>query len=416
MACSVFAGFQNMTEHLNPEIYSRLRLTDYWLDLVDRAAFPENTGTEQTVTTLNNTEPPTVTPTWGAINLTSVANPSGPCNITYSDVTWGYNTRIYEPEQYGLEGPPLCKDEFTFDWMTDEFINHYVDQLTYVTRRVWSNRLQEHFISLTPKIICNGSTTSYAGATLPPGTAQATLPNVQATSQLTQDYLDSQAYALTYAGASATQPDAKGYITLGPDGPVFPLLISMEMSKQLALQAGASQYGALLSAGTAQLESSQLMKKIGATKVLFNFRHIICTLPARYNWNGSAYVRVEPFMVTSGPTSGLGNDAPVNPLWLTAAYEAAMILHPLVMRTEIIQPEVNAGGLPFDATNYYGDWQFETGGERIFPPGTNCFDPLHKFGRHFAEFKHAVRPIHPYYGRTFIYKRCISSPFSVGCS
>lgn len=414
MACSVFDGFQNMTEHLNPELYSRLRLMDPWLELVDRATFPENTGTEQTVTTLNNTEPPSVIPTWNGISLIN-GSANAPCNVTYNDVTWGYNTRVYEPENYGLDGPVLCKDEFTFDFMTDEFINHYISQLAFVTKRVNSNRYQEHFLSLTPKYICNGSTTLYPGSTLAPGVNQASLPGVQANSALTQDMLDQQAYALIYAGATATQPDAKGYITLGPDGPIFPLMIGMEMSKTLSLQAGASQYGALLSAGTAQMESSQLMRNIGATKVLFNFRHIITTTPPRYNWNGTAYVRIEPF-VTSAAT-GAGTTALVNPLWLTAAYEAAMILSPLVMRAEVVMPQVNAGGLSFDPTNYYGDWQFVTGGERIFPPGVDgCFDPLHKFGRHFAEFKQGIRPIFPEYGRTLIFKRCIASPFTVGCS
>lgn len=412
MACSVFQGFQNMTEHLNPEIYSRLRLMDPWIDLIDRASFPENTGTEQTVTTLNNSEPPTVTPVWNGISLINGSS-NAPCNVTYNDVTWGFNTRVYEPENLGLDGPVMCKDEFTFDWMTDEFINHYVDQLAYVTKRTWSNRYQEHFMSITPKLICNGSNTTYPGATLAPGQAQATLPAIQATSQLTQDYLDGQMYNLIYTGATQAQPDAKGYITLGPDGPVFPLLIGPEMSKTLSLQAGASQYGALFSAGTAQLEASELMKNIGATKVLFNYRHIISLTPPRFNWNGTAYVRIEPFLIM--PATGAGTGAPVNPLWLTAAYEAAFILHPLVMRTEMVQPEVNAGGLPFDPTNYFGDWQFITGGERIFP-GATCFDPLHKYGRHFAEFKHAIRPIFPDYGRTIIFKRCIASPFSVGCS
>lgn len=415
MACNVFDGFRSMTEHLNPELYSRLRMQDYWLELVDRTTYTPNTGYEQTVFTLTNVEPASVTPSWSSITPVSDSVPGGPCTISYDDVQWGFDERVYAPEQKGYRGPILCKDEFTFDYLTDEFINHYIEQLAFVTRRVWSNRLQEHYLSLSNKYICGYGNTFFPGATLAPTAAQATLPAVRATSQLTQDMLDVVAYQLIHSGANATQPDAKGYITLGPEGPIFPLLIGLEMSKQITLQSAASQYQGLLWSGAGAGEGSQLMKNVGATKVLFNYRHIPCMFPPRFEWNGAAYVRVEPFLIEDA--DGKGKKATLNPDWTNAAYEAAFVLHPLVMRTEIVQPEVNAGGLPFDPTNYYGDWQFVTGAYRIFDSATACVpDPKDKFGRHFAEFKHAVRPILPDYGYTFIFKRCINTPLTVTCS
>jgi len=412
MACNVFDGFQAMSEHLNPEIYRKVRLQDYWLELVERTTFPENTGYEQTVTTIDNVEPPTTIPTWNAINPVSDSNVAGPCATDFVDVQWGYNKRVYEPEGYDLQGPVLCKDEFTFDWMTDEFIRHYIDQLAMVTRRVWSNRYQEHFMSLTPKYIANGSNTFYPGSTLAPGVNEASIPAVQATSELTQDMLDDIFYRQLHIGATQQGPTDNGYITMGPDGPIFPLLISVEMSKRISFQS--DRKDAYLWAGAGQMEASELMKNIGATKVLYNYRHIPCMYPARYNWNGAGYTRVEPFLQVAA--TGKGIDAQINPAWEAAGYEAAQILHPLVMRSEVVQPEVNAGGLPFDPANYYGDWQFITGGNRIFPAATACFDPLFKFGRHFAQFKHAIRPIFPDYGVTIIYKRCLNAPFTVSCS
>lgn len=408
MACTdVFDGFERMTESLSPDIQSRLRLANAWLELVDRGVYPKHTGYTQTVTTLNNSEPPSTVPSWSAIDPVSDENPEGPCGITYDSVTWGNNRRTYNPEQYGLEGPVLCKDEFTFDWMTDEFINHYVDQLAFVTQRVWSNRYQEHFMSLTPKYIADGTNTEYAGATLAPTDATATLPGVLATSELTQDMLDYEAYQLMYKGATATRPDAKGYISLG-DGPIFSLLIGLEMSKRLTFQAEVIDNYRW--AGAGKLDSSELMKKIGAVKVLYNFRHIPNQFPPRFDWDGDSYVRVEPFLIQSA--TGSGDDAVLNPDWLNAEWEAAFILHPLVMRCEVVEPDVNAGGLPFDPTNYYGDWQFQRG---AYKWDTDCPDPLNKKGRHYAEFKHAIRPIFPDYGRTIIFKRCLGQPSTSTC-
>src|ERR1700744_2162598 len=115
MACDVFDGFQAMTQHLNPEIYSKLRMQDYWLELIDRTTFPEKTGYEQTVMDINNVEPPEETPVWTAINPTSTTNVQGPCAITYENLQWGFDEKVYEPEQFGLQGPVICKDELTFD-------------------------------------------------------------------------------------------------------------------------------------------------------------------------------------------------------------------------------------------------------------------------------------------------------------
>lgn len=408
MPCDVFDGFEAMTESLNPDLYSRLHLSDPWMPLVERGVYPKHTGYTQTVTTLNNSEPPTSTPTWGAINPVSEENPSGPCEVVYADVTWGNNRRQYSPEEYGLQGPILCKDEFTFDWMTDQFLNHYIDQLAMITRRVWSNRYQEHFMALTTKYIADGTNTEYVGSTLAPGVAQATLPGVLATSELTQDMLDYESYQLIYNGATATTADAKGYISLGEQGPIFPLLIGLEMSKRLTFQAEVIDNYRW--AGSGRLDASELMKRVGATKVLYNFRHIPNLYPPRFEWDGDSYVRVEPFITSTA--TGSGTQALVNADWINATYEAAFILHPLVMKDELVEPDVNAGGLPFDPTNYYGNWQFVRG---AYKWDETCEDPLKKKGRHYAEFKHAIKPIFPDYGRTIIFKRCLGDPSTVEC-
>lgn len=414
MACDVFDAMEAMTEHLNPEIYSLLRLQDYWIELVDRTTYPKNTGYEQTVFTIENVEPPTAVPTWNAIVPVSDVNTQGPCAATYTDLTWGNDQAVYAPEAFDVQGPVFCKDEFTFDFMTDEFINGYVGQLEFVTRRIWSNRYQEHFLSLSDKYFAGQNQTFYSGSYLAPGTAQATLPNVAATSQVTQDMLDYISNHLITIGATATQPDAKGYITIGPEGPVFPFLIGLQMSKLLTYQAG-PQLPAYLWASAGMDGASELMKRIGATKILFNQRHIPCMFPPRWTYNSSTgYTRVEPFLIVAA--SGSGTKAVTNPAWETAPYEAAFFLNPYVMRSEIVEPEVNAGGLPFEPSSYYGDWTFLTGGNRIFPPNAGCYDPHFKFGRHYAQFKHAIRPIHKQFGVTVIFKRCLDAPFTVTCS
>jgi hypothetical protein len=251
------------------------------------------------------------------------------------------------------------------------------------------------YIAFSSKAICDASFTV--------GAAQASMTQDIATSALTQEMLDSLATHLITIGA--TDPDNQGWINLGESGPVFPLMIGLEMSNQLATNNADLRNDIRYAESTKGMKGAMLLQRIGANREIKNFRHIPVIFPPRYTYNGTAYVRVNTFEDTAGTK---GTVSTVTAAYLAAPYEAAVVLSPWVFKSEIVRPVNAAAGLSWSPTNSMGEWMFVTGAHKW---DTDCPDPLEKYGRHFAEFKHAPKPIFPEYGVTLIYKRCPVNSF-----
>lgn len=155
-----------------------------------------------------------------------------------------------------------------------------------------------------------------------------------------------------------------------------------------------------------------LFQRVGANRVIKNFRHIINLFPPRYSYAGGAYTRIPTWVMNAGTG---GTVAEINPSWQAADYEGAWVLTPWVFHSEIVKPVNAMAGLTWAPKNYMGEWQFITGGQNISE--TYCFDPLEKLGAHFAEYKHAPKPIFPTFGRFIVFKRCLGAGYNcTACS
>ena len=143
---------------------------------------------------------------------------------------------------------------------------------------------------------------------------------------------------------------------------------------------------------------------MGATRQIKNFRHIPNLRPPRYTYAevGNKYTRVPTYVMNAATK---GKKAVLNPDYISADYEAAVVLNPSVFTSEIVPPVNSAGGVSWNPTSYMGEWKWVTGGSKIQSPANDCEDPLDKLGRHFAEFKHAARPEFPNHGMSLIFKR-----------
>lgn len=409
--CSaLFSAIATATESLPNDLYATLRARSLWVNLVPREEFKRNTGLEQTTYTLGDVEPTDNPAQWSAETITDANTPAGACAINDYDLNWGFDTRVYSPEKIRLRGPVLCKDNFTYNYMPEKFLGGYVERLGQASQRTLEFRLQEHYISGSNKYIA-GRDTEVVGVALPAGQQYATLPALQPTSQLTQDMLDQLSVSLNDKGAAnQTDPTQYGFFDWGPDGPLYTLYIGQQASKSVTIN-DPSRVTVNNFADMGMGNEALLRKRIGSSKVYYNFRHVMNPIPPRYIWDGTKLVRVPVYIQIPG--SGGGLVSILNPAWKTAPYEAAFVLNPLVMTDHMVQPDVNPAGIPFDPISYMGEWDFITGAYRL---GLDCEDPQDKFGRHLATFKHAVELVHPEYGYTILFRRCIQSPLTVGCS
>lgn len=408
MACSTpFDALRLATESLGPDLYSEASYRSIALNLIPREEYPAGTGLTQSVFTIARSEPTTDTPAFSAIALTSGEDYTGSCGTTYSDVPVGLDENTYSPEQFGWQGPVVCQDDLIYNFKSASFWQKYIPAMAKNTEQTIANRLFAIYDHYVPKSVANEDFNTVDGGTgAPPQAPVLTLD--QSLCDLSQEMLDTVAAELNEEGAS--QPDSSGWINLGEDGPIYPLYIGQQESQRLQLvnsELRADYRNAYMGAG----ESNPLLKRIGATRVIRSFRHVINLFPPRYTYSAGAYTRVPTWTM---PSATKGQKATINPAWRAAGYEGARVLSPWVFHDQLIRPVNSAAGMNWKPKNYMGNWMFVVGGNKI---GANCADPLEKLGRHFAEFKHAAKPIFPKFGRLIIFKRCPSASYTcVTCS
>lgn len=396
MACTaVFDALAVATQDLDQEVFKRASHNNIMLNLIQRGEYPQNIGLTRTVFTAGRQEPASDVETWPAI-VVNDGSSANACDSTYNETYMGYNARNYSPEQYALKGPVICKDELIFSHNVGEFLQIYLNALAIRARRSWENRYLQLYMLF--------SRMGIAAADFHLSDAGDGFTQHIATSALTQEMLDATAHELITSGA--TEPDSQGWINLGEEGPVFPLLIGLEMSNQLATNNADLRNDLRYADSGKGTKGAMLLQRIGANREIKNFRHVPTMFPPRYTYDGAAYQRVNTFEATAG-TKGFVST--VTAAYKAAPYEAAVVLSPWVFKSEIVRPVNAAAGMNWNPTNAMGEWTFVTGAEKW---DTDCPDPLQKFGRHFAEFKHAPKPLFPEYGVTLIYKRCPLNSFT----
>jgi hypothetical protein len=413
MACeNPFDAFRLATESLPDDIYVRASYRSIFMNLPPRGVYPRGAGIVRSTFTVGRSEPTTDEPAFEAVTVVDGETYEGACGTTYNNVEIGFVEGTYAPEKFGWRGPIICQDDLMINYNMENFLSLYVPAISKNTERTISNRFAAIYTHLVPKA---AATTSFAygsaGSGAPP--TSPVIPLDQATCFLDQDMLDYTAVVLNEEGAS--DPDTNGWITLGEDGPVYPLYIGQEASAQILLQ-NAELRQDRRDADSGAGDMSLLFKRIGATKIIKNFRHIINLFPPRYSYNAGTgnYTRVPTFVMNNGTK---GKVADVNPNWRSfaaAPYEGCWVLSPWVFTSEILQPVNSAAGLSWSPKNHVGEWDFVVGGKEIST--TDCYDPLKKLGAHFAEFWHAPKPIYPLYGRFIVFKRCNAVVNCTSCS
>lgn len=413
-------------EDLGPQLYLRASYKDPWLNLVPRGEWPVGAGLVRSAFTIGRSEPSTDEETWSAIQTTSGSTYIGSCNVNYVQTYVGEKETTYAPEEFGLVGPPVCQDDFTLFWDAPDFWEKYFQALEKRNQKSIINRLANIYMTYSTKAVATtgGTVTEYAGNinTQPPGAA-ADMSSVTTPPScgLSQDILDNEAIVLSEIGAD--QPNTNGWITQGESGPEFPILIGQQASNQILLN-NAELRSDYRQGFMGWGDANPVIQRIGASRIIKNFRHIITRFPPRWSITDGtgALVRVPTWiMSTNSNDATKGQVAIINPDWQNAniaAVEGAIVLNPWVYTEEILQPVNSMPGMKLNPQNYMGQWNFVTGNDAFigFDGCTGIKDPMHKQGRHFAEYRHAAKPLFPEFGRTILFKRCPQTVDCVTCS
>lgn len=459
-ACpSVFDALRMKTEDLGPRLYVRASYREPDLNLYNRSEYPQGAGLSRSVFTIQRSEPDSEEEAWRALTSLSANSETGDaCKQVWAESYVGHLERKYGPSVFQFRGPLTCVDELVLNWNSRSFWTAYYAALEKNSLKRIAHRLANEYWNFIPVTGCYDTLdwtdpfhfhSMSATVIIPPRSIDITDVDLP-TSELMQWHLDRTAVTLIQEGA--TDPDSDGWITMGPQGPVFPLLIGMDASDRI-VRNNADLVLDIRSAWTSMEEANPLLRRLGATLILKNFRHVITPFPPRWDWRttGTDGSAIGPAHLYTEPTSGLiygyaedateaiapwaqqvhnggcyvrrpvftnstdtdfvtkGKSPEVNTNWEDARYEGARVLTPWVMNEQIIRPFGDIGNMRWGPQNYSGEWAFVTGNDALLADDlTGCTgtgDPLHKKGRHFAEYRHAVEPVFPQYGRGFIFDR-----------
>lgn len=412
-------------EDLGPTLYTRASWRDPWLNMVMREEWPVGAGLVRSAFTIGRSEPATDEETWVPIAVSSGGSYTGSCGTTYNQTYVGYKEQTYKPEGFGLVGPLVCQDDLTINWNSVDFWEKYFQALEKRNVKSITNRLGNIYMNYSTKVVArgNGSITRVAGNvdTQPPGSTVDMTSVPLPVCGLTQDLLDIEAITLMELGA--TDPNSNGWITMGPSGPIFPLYIGPDASNQLLLN-NAELRDDYRFAYEGFGDANPVIQRLGASRIIKNWRHMINLFPPRWRIvdGSNALVRVPTWiMSSSSANASKGQVAIINPDWENpgiAAVEGAIAFNPWVFTEEVLRPVNTAPGMKWTAQNYFGEWRFVTGNDALIGFGdcTGVQDPTHKLGRHFAEYRHAAKPVFPEYGRLFLFARCPAQVDCVACS
>lgn len=449
-ACATpFDILRSRVESLGEELYLRASWRDVWLNLIPRGDYPKGAGYVRSSFQIGRSEPASDEETWQTIApIDTGSNTTGACGLTYNQTYAGYHEDLYKPAMFGLMGPPLCQDDLTMYWNSEEFWERYFQALDKRNRKSIINRLGNVYRQYSYKASANADFHYIAGnVATQPASSVVDLSGLSIPqSELTQEMLDGTAIELMEEGAD--EPNSNGWITQGADGAEFPLYIGSWMSQRLFLN-NSELRSDVNQSFQGWKEANPTLKRLGSSRILKNFRHVINRFPARWafvaanatiNFTAtgpnatsgtittftqgatSGFKRIPTFVQsTNSADASKGQVAVVNGVWRdpsVAAYESVEVLSPWVMKEEVLMPVNSLSGAKLNPQNYFGEWKFVTGNDAFLGIDgcTGITDPMGKQGRHFAEYRTALKPIFPQYGRMILFKRCQNAYDSVTCS
>jgi hypothetical protein len=418
---------------IGQDIYKRTLHTSPWMDLVKQSAFPEGMGYQLTTLVYDRAIPATATTggtvqgvTWSNLgtlntdaNVFGVSGLNQPLKDAADDVQGARGTGASDKRSYVqfskqlknysisravIESPRISLEDLRFAAHRQEQLRAILDLLTESSRYTWENRYRDEYEKTAANLVpCLASgtpivtITDQSLGTLFEGKqiTEVDFTNDFVSSGSTDDYtptanisnkiLDTLYFQLVRKGASAESYGKEN------GRPVFAVVLSSEASYALQTEAGFRDDVRYNNA-----KVSELIAPLGVEKSFRGFYHLVDDLAPRFTIASGAVTRVQPYTVSNGITS-------YNPAYDSADYEAAYIIHPQVMESQIPNPMSGSNGLTFNPVNYRGDFKWTNILNEITnPDGTTGF-----FRGILAS---ATKPIKTELGYALLFKRNSATP------
>ena len=423
------------------DIHKRVLHTSPWINLVKQTTFPDGLG-YQLATLVYDRAIPTVSDggaagaNWAAVgtqqtadnafNTVTEGGDSLKDTLTETAGVGGSNrsflTITKELKEYSLkraiiESPRISLEDLRFATHRQDHLRAVMDTMTEATRYTWEQRYRDEFERLAANLVLcetsgttiqtlvddnhTGNTTkddSFEGVNIVGATtagvnienttnATETTNASEALANISNAIMDKVYYSLVRKGGGSNAYGREN------GRPVFGLVLSSEASYQLQTEAGFRDDVRYNNA-----KVSDLIAPLGVEKSFRGFYHLVDDMAPRFEIadDGTASA-VSPYSI-----SGAGV-VTMNGSYDTADYEAAYIIHPEVMESQIPAPLSGAGAIKFDPVSYKGEWKWKN----ILHEHAN---PDGKLGLFRGVLASASKPIKTDLGYVILFKRTSSTP------
>ena len=314
-----------------------------------------------------------------------------------SFVHFGKKLKQYQLSRAAIESPRISLNDMRFAAHRGEQLRAIMDLLTEATRYTWENRYRDEYARLCDAYVgclatstaIDGQDGTFEGDGITSGALDLSAAGVAGvpTANISNAILDKCYFNLIRRGA--------GNNAYGRENgrPVFGLVLSSEASYQLQTEAGFRDDVRYNSAAV-----SDLIAPLGIEKSFRGFYHLVDDLAPRFTLASTdQFTRVLPYTVASGVTT-------YNSDYDSASYEAAFILHPDVMESQIPQPLSSVGsGVTFNANDYKGEFKWLNIPDAVINPDSET-------GFFRGILASASKPIKTDFGFMILFKRDSSTP------
>tara|TARA_R100001510_G_C7649790_1_gene207259 strand:- start:710 stop:2092 length:1383 start_codon:yes stop_codon:yes gene_type:complete len=439
---AVLAQQSNM---IGQDVYKSTLHVSPWIDLNPQTNFPEGQGYQMTTLVYDRAIPTqgttgsTAGVNWNDIALVEASNQfntsliegkqplataskqhAGPSGAQSGDESSGslnndgraylrFSKKLkpYRLKRAIIESPKISLEDLMFATHREQQLSAITELMAESSRYTWENRNRDEFERIAGNLVtCQASGTKIATQVY--STTASALVDFEGVS-FTENGGDID--LLNVADTKNDLPDANisnkildmiynrmnrqgcGLEAYGRENgrPVYALVTSSETSYFLMTEDGIRDDVRYNNARV-----SDLIAPLGVEKGFRGFYHLVDDLAPRFSipTGTDDATRVLPYTVTLGVVSDNADYDDIS----VAEYEAAYILHPQVLETQIPNPFRGAKGVTFDPCTYRGEFKWTN-----IPHADS--NPDGTVGYFRAILGSATKPIKPHFGYMLLYKR-----------
>lgn len=384
--------FLRESGRIGPETYQRGREVDpIWLGLFPQKPWHDHMGViiKNTIYERSGLNTP---PTWNAVNPSDGASTNA-CLPPLTVISNSATTQEYQRYHIALESDPLCLEDLRNSNNIKQAVAAFQDNLMGNANYVRKERIRSEYQRLSRhKVVVTAGLPEDDDA----------FPLVQPTSPMTLGVLRRTYPRLLreFNGTSGTERVATG----SRGAPNFIYVGSLESIENMVKTNEDIRNDFRWSDRV-----NELLGSYGDQVSYGGFILREEPFPERYNWTGSAFIRVPEY--TPSATT-LGNKLEINPYWEHAQFEVSYIIVKEVMTNRVPNPMQTFGegkdAIKYQALNYALEWRWINRYDR------NC-NPDENIGFFRAVGMHASEPGLRQFGWAFMALRCDAALDLVSC-